>query len=249
MSQVQRRCRKQWQISLVFILLFGLLNFAYACAELTCTTAQVCVDGHCQTQQVCWLEENAPICDVGGDPADPGVPPDGGPGDTGPVSYGDADADGVLDCWRDVTLAPSVPPATGPYGQLAGRFHYGVDITSGGANYGIGSPVLAIATGTVAQAGYTEANGNYVKINHDDGRASYYLHLQGIDHTVTVGTLTVPGRMVGTMNCTGNCYGGGIRGADQGTHLHLEVRTSHTALRAEDGSTTIDPTEYSGTCP
>lgn len=197
------------------------------------------------------MEESGSICTGGGNGDggdDPGILP-GGPGGGSDSSPWDGDGDGVMECWRSVTLNPSIPPATGPYGNLADRFHYGTDITSGAGSYGKGSPILAVARGTVVVAQYTAANGNYVKINHDDGRASYYLHLLAIDHMATVGSRVIPGQMIGTMNCTGNCFSGGVRGVDRGTHLHLEIRTSHTAGRVADGSTTIDPTTYLGTCP
>ena len=157
----------------------------------------------------------------------------------------DVDVNDKLDCWKDVTESPAV---SSPYGYSSWRdenWHFGTDITSGEANYGHGARVRSIATGVVGFVGTSDGNGNYVRVDHDDGNSSHYYHLATTD--VQLGAPVVPGATIGTMNCTGYCFGSGIRNSLQGTHLHLEVRTSPTAMRDPvSRSTTVDPIAYLG---
>lgn len=175
----------------------------------------------------------------------------------------DTNGDLKMDCWKNVTgVAPTAAqngtgtPGTtavsSPYGSAPNRpndWHFGTDyISTVGVNYGEGQSVHAIANSIVIQTGYTETNGNYVKIQHFDGRASYYLHLKTI--SVSVGDALTAGRVVGTMNCTGNCSSGGVRGAQQGTHVHVELRTNPQDGRDEDQhTTTLDSQQYNNNCP
>jgi murein DD-endopeptidase MepM/ murein hydrolase activator NlpD len=208
-----------------------------------CGLATVCVDGSCQQQQVCYVKSSPP---TGGG----GTPPGSGGGPGGAWGYQfDVNRDGKLDCWRSLTTLSAVSSPYGAAPNRPGDWHYGSDITSGDPNYGLGAPVRALANGVIQEAGNTIANGNYVKLNHDDGRASYYLHLQTINSWMVPGARVIPGMVLGYMNCTGNCYSGGQRGVVQGTHLHVEVRTSHTAARdSSRHSTTINPVTYAGSC-
>ena len=159
----------------------------------------------------------------------------------------DSDYDGKMDCFKNATNSPSI---SSPYGYSSWRthnWHFGTDITSGLQNYGHGAPIRAIASGVVGATGTHSGNGNFIRVDHSDGYSSYYFHLNSID--VSVGTPTFPGGTIGTMNCTGSCYGGGVQNSITGTHLHMEIRTSPSATRdTVNKSTTIDPAVYAGSC-
>jgi len=139
----------------------------------------------------------------------------------------DSNRDGKMDCFKNATDSPGI---SSPYGYSSWRtnnWHYGTDITSGLQNYGHGATVRAISSGVVGATGTHNGNGNFVRIDHNDGYSSYYFHLNSID--VRVGTPTFPGATIGTMNCTGSCFGGGVQNSIAGTHLHMEIRTSPSA--------------------
>lgn len=225
---------------------------AQSCMQTTCGTATVCSgegsDAVCHSEPACWLTPTDGMCSDDSGGSSEGGGSTGGGGGTVSNSY-DSDFDGRMDCWRGTVDLANNPPSS-PYGTRPDRFHYGVDITSGADNFGKGANARALASGTVVAAGFTSGNGNYVKINHDDGRASYYMHLETIDSAMIEGARTSPGQVVGGMNCTGSCYSSTYgANAVQGTHLHLEVRTTHNALRdTVSQTTTIDPTTYASAC-
>jgi murein DD-endopeptidase MepM/ murein hydrolase activator NlpD len=84
-----------------------------------------------------------------------------------------------------------------------------------GVDYGAakGSEVYAVAGGTVIESSFTEINGHYVALQHENGIQSYYLHLneKGIEK----------GRKVETGQTIGKA---GSTGRSTGPHLHLGIR-------------------------
>lgn len=90
------------------------------------------------------------------------------------------------------------------------RPHLGVD-------YGapVGSPVVAVAAGTVASAGYSGEGGNMVRIRHAGGLESYYLHLSAFGGGVRAGTRVDQGQVIGRVGATG---------AATGPHLDFRLR-------------------------
>lgn len=89
------------------------------------------------------------------------------------------------------------------------RAHRGVD-------YGApkGAPVLAVASGTVVRAGWTNGGGNSVYIRHDNGYETRYLHFSKIASDVRTGTRVVQGDVIGYVGATGLATG---------PHLHYEL--------------------------
>jgi murein DD-endopeptidase MepM/ murein hydrolase activator NlpD len=90
------------------------------------------------------------------------------------------------------------------------RFHYGTDYV-----VPTGTPVLAIADGTVVGGGYDSSAGNYVEIRHVvDGQTivSRSLHLSRLQ--VSVGQRVSKGQQIGLSGSTG---------AATGPHLHFEI--------------------------
>lgn len=92
------------------------------------------------------------------------------------------------------------------YGDI--RPHNGTDF---GAP--TGTPVGAADGGTVTFAGNAGGGGNTVVIDHGNGFATLYMHLQNID--VKVGQQLAPRERLGTVGSTGN---------STGPHLHFELR-------------------------
>jgi murein DD-endopeptidase MepM/ murein hydrolase activator NlpD len=100
--------------------------------------------------------------------------------------------------------------------------HTGVDFLVGS-----GTPVHAVAAGTVVSAGWDGAYGNDVIIKHADGKYTLYGHLT--QPLVAAGQAVTEGQEIGISGATGNVTG---------PHLHFEVRT--TPYYGSD----IDPVAY-----
>ena len=124
---------------------------------------------------------------------------------------------------------PSVWPASGeltsPFGWRRSpfgtrwRFHSGVDIARRR-----GVPIVAVAAGTVASAGWDGGFGKAVVIDHGLGISSIYAHCHRLD--VAVGDEVEPGQRLGSMGSTGRTTG---------PHLHFELHF--------DG-VPVDPLDY-----
>ena len=95
-----------------------------------------------------------------------------------------------------------VSPTTG-----ASTYHQGVDLDTG-----TGWTVVAAKAGTVSIAGWGNAAGNYVKINHHDGFSSIYMHLSVIG--VSAGQHVSAGQYIGKTGSTG---------VSTGDHLHFGI--------------------------
>jgi murein DD-endopeptidase MepM/ murein hydrolase activator NlpD len=95
-------------------------------------------------------------------------------------------------------------------------------------------PIIAAASGIVTFAGYSNANGNYVVLDHDNdnnvgtGFSTRYLHLKP-QLFVSTGQSVNQGDLLGYMGDTGISYG---------THLHFGVRYN------DSGSSSQSPLRY-----
>lgn len=97
------------------------------------------------------------------------------------------------------------------------NWHGGVDFSSG---RGTGTPIVAIAAGTVTKvlnSGYNGGYGNYVKVLHEDGLESLYAH--NSKNIVTLGQKVEQGQIIGYM---------GTSGRVTGPHVHLEIYNSNS---------------------
>lgn len=99
-----------------------------------------------------------------------------------------------------------IQPSTGKVG-----FHSGIDLTAA-----VGSPVLAVADGTVAFAGKQGAYGNLVVINHAEGLQTRYAQLATVK--VKAGQIVKRGQTIATVGTTGTR-------SSKEPHLHFEVRS------------------------
>ena len=102
---------------------------------------------------------------------------------------------------------PANARVTSEFGPRWGRLHRGIDI---GIRYG---KVVAADGGKVVIAGNQHNSyGNAIKIDHGNGRATLYAHLNTID--VKVGDKVYQGQRIATSGNTGR---------STGPHLHFEV--------------------------
>lgn len=99
-------------------------------------------------------------------------------------------------------FGPRTNPVTGQYSS-----HSGVDF---GASQG--TSIYACKSGTVTVAGYAEAWGYYVTINHGDGYSTLYAHMT--NYIVATGDYVAQGDVIGYVGNTG---------WSTGPHLHLSV--------------------------
>ena len=85
-----------------------------------------------------------------------------------------------------------------------------------------GTPLLAVANGTITEVGYDGSYGNKTVLTLEDGTEIWYAHQSTMN--VSVGQSVTGGDVIGTVGSTGN---------STGPHLHLEVRPS--------GGNPVDP--------
>ena len=86
-----------------------------------------------------------------------------------------------------------------------------------------GTPIKAIAGGTVTFAAYNGAYGKLVKIDHGNGVETWYAHCSSID--VKVGESVSAGTIIAKVGSTGN---------STGPHLHLEIRIDGNTINQEE---------------
>ncbi|MFE4062306.1 M23 family metallopeptidase, partial [Streptomyces sp. NPDC059096] len=122
-------------------------------------------------------------------------------------------------------------PVAGSY--VTTGYHSGGSLWSSGSHSGVdfraasGTPVVAVGTGTVVEAGWGGSYGNNIVLRMADGTYTQYGHLSSIG--VSVGQSVTPGQRIGLSGATGNVTG---------PHLHFEARTG-----ADYGSD-MDPVGY-----
>ncbi|MFB5083156.1 peptidoglycan DD-metalloendopeptidase family protein [Symbiobacterium thermophilum] len=106
--------------------------------------------------------------------------------------------------WGGVTdwFGWRVHPVTGVW-----HLHDGIDLDAP-----TGTPVAAVASGTVTTAGWLGGYGYAVKVDHGDGIMTMYAHLSQV--AVSVGEWVETGEIIGYSGSTGN---------STGPHLHFTV--------------------------
>jgi murein DD-endopeptidase MepM/ murein hydrolase activator NlpD len=117
------------------------------------------------------------------------------PGPTGPAS-----AAGFI--WP----VPGV--LTSGFGWRWGRMHEGIDLA-----VSMGTPVVAVAAGTVIVAGWLGGYGNLVVVDHGNGISTAYGHNTSV--TVGAGQSVAQGQLIAYSGNTGH---------STGPHVHFEVR-------------------------
>lgn len=82
------------------------------------------------------------------------------------------------------------------------KAHYGTDYA---APYG--TPILAVAAGTITRKGYGKGNGNYITIRHDKQYSTTYLHMQRFGKGMKKGVHVSQGQVIGYIGSTGLATG------------------------------------------
>ncbi|MGH3036192.1 MAG: murein hydrolase activator EnvC family protein [Gaiellaceae bacterium] len=101
---------------------------------------------------------------------------------------------------------------TSGFGYRWGRMHEGIDISAP-----CGTPIRAVAAGTVIFSGWMGGYGNLVVVDHGNGLATAYAHQSAIYASGGVGQ----GQTIGAVGTTGS---------STGCHLHFEVRVNGGAV-------------------
>jgi murein DD-endopeptidase MepM/ murein hydrolase activator NlpD len=101
------------------------------------------------------------------------------------------------------------------------KFHHGLDIAAAH-----GTPVVAVASGTIRFAGWKGGYGRVVEIEHASGWLSRYAHAKSFQ--VRVGESVQAGQIIAQVGSSGRATG---------AHLHLEI---------EHGGRRLDPEAFWG---
>ena len=104
-------------------------------------------------------------------------------------------------------FAPTRGVVTSNFGPRWGAMHDGLDIANR-----IGTPVVSVMDGVVAEAGPASGFGLWVKIVHTDRTTAIYGHINS--YSVRAGQRVSAGQVIAAM---------GNRGESTGPHLHYEI--------------------------
>ena len=89
------------------------------------------------------------------------------------------------------------------------KMHKGVDFAAP-----TGTPIYAAGDGVVLNAEFKDLNGNYVKLQHDNGWKTIYLHMSAFGPGIAAGVRVHQGQQIGAIGTTGR---------STGPHLHYEL--------------------------
>jgi murein DD-endopeptidase MepM/ murein hydrolase activator NlpD len=133
---------------------------------------------------------------------------------------------------------PYVFPVYGPV-QFSDTFgapradvswHHGADIFAP-----LGSPILAVADGTLFSVGWNRIGGNRIWLRDGEGNYFYYAHLAAFSTLAVNGAAVRAGDVIGFVGNTGDAAGTPY-------HLHFEVHPVTLLGLGYDGA--VDPTSY-----
>ncbi|MFO7192517.1 MULTISPECIES: M23 family metallopeptidase [Thermocrispum] len=114
-------------------------------------------------------------------------------------------------------VKPTTGRLTSAFGPRSDGQHGGIDVANA-----LGTPIYAVADGTVVEAGPASGFGKWVRIKHDDGTVTVYGHM--FEFSVRAGERVEAGEQIAEI---------GNNGQSTGPHLHFEVW--------QHGSQKIDP--------
>ena len=115
-------------------------------------------------------------------------------------------------------------------GDVSGGWHHGDDIFAP-----LGSPVLAVAHGTVFSVGWNKIGGWRLWLRDDRGWQYYYAHLSAYSPLAVNGAIVNAGDVLGFVGDTGDARGTPY-------HLHFEVHPVELLGLGYDGA--VNPTPY-----
>ena len=120
-----------------------------------------------------------------------------------------------------LAVTPIQGKVTSRFGHMSGirsGAHTGTDIAAPQ-----GTPIKAVATGTVTFAEWNGSYGKLIKVSHGNGVETWYAHCSELYGTV--GQQVNAGDVIAAVGSTGN---------STGNHLHLEVRLNGKALNPQN---------------
>ncbi|MGZ4290694.1 MAG: choice-of-anchor P family protein [Gaiellaceae bacterium] len=115
-------------------------------------------------------------------------------------------------------------------GDVAGGWHHGDDIFAA-----LGSPLLAVANGTVFSVGWNRIGGWRLWLRDDEGNEFYYAHFSAYSPFAVNGAIVRAGDVLGFAGNSGDAAGTPY-------HLHFEVHPVGLLGLGYDGA--VDPTSY-----
>ncbi|MGB1217188.1 MAG: peptidoglycan DD-metalloendopeptidase family protein, partial [Saprospiraceae bacterium] len=80
--------------------------------------------------------------------------------------------------------------------------HFGTDFAAEE-----GTPIVSTADGTIERMEFSEGNGNFVKIKHDNIYQTQYLHMKGFAPGLSKGSRVLQGQVIGYVGMTGLATG------------------------------------------
>ena len=135
---------------------------------------------------------------------------------------------------------PYVFPVTGepvwgdtygaPRREVAGGWHHGDDIVAT-----LGTPVVAVADGTLDRVGWDRLGGWGLWVRDRAGDEFYYAHLSGYSKLALLSTRVSAGEVIGFIGNTGDAF-------TTTPHLHFEIHPRGLLQLGLDGA--VDPTSY-----
>ncbi|GGS89098.1 M23 family metallopeptidase [Streptomyces chromofuscus] len=129
-----------------------------------------------------------------------------------------AEAERLAALARQYALPTSSYTITSTFGQAgalwSSGYHTGLDFAAP-----TGTPIKAVHSGTITEAGWNGSYGYKTVLTLDDGTEIWYAHQSSIG--VSVGQKVTTGEVIGRVGATGNVTG---------AHLHLEVHTGGGGL-------------------
>jgi len=111
----------------------------------------------------------------------------------------------------------------GPRPNIPGGWHHGEDIFAAE-----GTPLLAVADGTLHTIGFTKIGGYRLWLRDGEGNEFYYAHLSAYSPLAVEGRRVEAGDVVGFVGDTGDAEGGS-------PHLHFEIHPAAMAGLGYDG--------------
>ncbi|MBA2741342.1 MAG: M23 family metallopeptidase [Actinobacteria bacterium] len=111
----------------------------------------------------------------------------------------------------------------GPRPNIPGGWHHGEDIFAKQ-----GTPVLAVADGTLRSVGFIPIGGYRLWLRDVDGNEFYYAHLSAYSPLAVDGKLVKAGDVIGFVGATGDAEGGT-------PHLHFEIHPAAMVGLGYDG--------------
>ena len=115
-------------------------------------------------------------------------------------------------------VSGSITSRFGVVSSIRSGAHTGTDIAAP-----TGTPIKAVANGTVTFAERSGSYGNLIKITHENGVETWYGHCSKL--YATVGQQVKAGDIIAAVGSTGN---------STGPHLHLEIRVNGTAINPQN---------------